>query len=73
MVDNVSEENPVRLALRSAQGDLSLVERRNSIASRIPLGMQLICIHAVTSLTGCRFRPGNIFSTELSSPWAGQA
>ena len=59
MVDNVSEENPVR--------DLSLVERRNSIASRIPLGMQRICIHAVTSLTGCRFRPGNIFSTELSS------
>ena len=59
MVVNVSEENPDR--------DLSLVERRKSKASRIPLGMQRLFFHAVASLTGCRFHPCNIFSTELSS------
>jgi hypothetical protein len=59
MFVNVYEDNPFR--------DLSLVEQRNTLAFRIPLGMQRLCVRAVASLTGCRFRQGNLFSTELSS------
>ena len=59
MVVNVSKDNPVR--------DKRSVEKRNSIAPRIPLGMQHLCVQEVASLTGCHFRSGNIFSTDLSS------
>ena len=57
--------NPVR--------DLSSVENAKPYDAPHPVGMQRLCYHAVASLTGCRFHPCNIFSTELSSPWAGQA